>query len=134
MLSTSLRAYLLGELSPSASLVRLGELARRWSSDGLVRYLYAKRLENAWMHDEAIREIQAARTSTSPPLPEALGREAERLYGRSLFRAGRFEEASRAFRELAEAGPGAEVPYGGEMLLDADWAARADHAFRRGLE
>ncbi|MBI4822031.1 MAG: hypothetical protein HY791_37585 [Deltaproteobacteria bacterium] len=128
-LSKVLRAYLLGELSPSASLARLGELARQWSSDGLVRYLYAKRLENAWLHDEAIREVQAARTSTSPPLPETLGREAERLYGRSLFRTGRFEAASGVFRELSEAGPD------GEVLVDADWAARAEHAFRsRGLE
>ncbi|MBI2377036.1 MAG: tetratricopeptide repeat protein [Deltaproteobacteria bacterium] len=114
-----LRAYLLGDLSSSESLLELDRLARETRSDGLVRYLYARRLESSGLHASCLQEIRAAQTSTSPALPASFRAEARRMEGRALFALGEASEAAAWFEELARSSTGAD------SLVDLDWAERA---------
>lgn len=114
----TLRSYLQGELPPPQALVRLGALARAHQSDGLLRYLYAKALENQGLWPEGAEEMRAA---LALPLPaEALTLEAQAALGRMLLRAGRSEEARWAFEALAT-----QTKSNGARLEALDWAARA---------
>lgn len=116
----TLRDYLTNRLSPSAGLVRLGDLARERPDDPLVAYLYARALENADLYAEGLAHIEAAEL---PGLLPPLAIEARLIGGRLLFFAGRAEAAAAAFEAIAQE---AENP--GIAESARDWAERARFA------
>jgi tetratricopeptide (TPR) repeat protein len=113
-----LRDYLIGELQPPLSLVRLGGAARVYPQDALLRYLYAKSLESVGAVPEAITEYEAALSGELPGEPLAL--EAKLALGRLFLAADQPTKAEAAFRALAreEHSPAVRLEAG-------DWADRA---------
>lgn len=114
-----LRDYLTGALSPTATLVRLGDLARRHPEDGLIAYLYARALENADLYVEGLAALDSPLT-----LPgEAMTLERGLTRGRLLYHSGRPAEAEGAFVSVrsATADPGIRE-------TARDWIERARFA------
>ena len=113
-----LRDYLLGDITGAHALVKLGGLAAERPDDGLVRYLYARRLEAAGAYREALGETRAALAAGLPdPLFEA---EAGRMLGRQLLEAGQLGAAREHYLGLARTATRAV-----DALQAQDWAERA---------
>jgi tetratricopeptide (TPR) repeat protein len=123
-LQAVLRDYLVGELPPPMALVRLGAAATAHPEDALVRYLYAKNLENVGAIPEAIAEFQAALAGQLPGEP--LVREAKMALGRLLLLGRDPAKAEASFRAIAE-----EESSPAMRLEARDWAERA--AFLQAL-
>ncbi|MCK6547706.1 hypothetical protein L6R52_17780 [Myxococcota bacterium] len=130
-----LRGVLLGDLSGSKALVRLGNATRALdgtatataSLSGLARYLYARQLEVAGAFDEAV--VEAGR-ALAGPLPGApIADEAALMHGRLLLRTRRPAEAVETFTALA-----ARARTDALRLVAEDWADRARFTARGGPE
>lgn len=90
-----LRNYLLGDLSPSVALVRLGRLAAEHPEDALVQYLYGRALERAGAFPEAVQALKGTTGGALRGTP--LEVEAQMSLGRALYRAGALTEAETVF-------------------------------------
>ncbi|MFO0725863.1 MAG: tetratricopeptide repeat protein [Myxococcota bacterium] len=116
--SETLRAYLSQELPIERAVGILAELAHARPDDVLVRYLYAKLLENVGAYREA---AQAAQEALRLGLPtEELTREARLIQARSLLLFGDRAQAARRFLALTSTHSPPAL-----RLEAADWAERA---------
>ncbi|MEE2900739.1 MAG: hypothetical protein VYC39_00325 [Myxococcota bacterium] len=95
-----LRDYLLQEYSQEEGLVRLADLTASHSSNGLLHYLYARRLAQIGMSNRALIEIRRA-LSLGLPHPDFI-EEANKMLGRVLLAARQFDEAEFQFVKMAK--------------------------------
>ena|GEM_PF-3562466 len=117
-IQTVLRDYLLQEYSQEEGLIRLSDLTTSYASNGLIHYLYARRLAQIGMSDRALIEIGRA-LSLGLPHPDFV-EEANKMLGRILLDAGQFDEAEFQFVKMAKTASRAI-----DRLEALQWAQRA---------
>lgn len=116
--SAALRSYLAQEIPTERAVAVLSELSHARRDDVVVRYLYAKLLENVGASLAAATEARAA-LDLGLPTPE-LSKEARLIEARSLLLAGKRAEAGALFQALTSTASPAAL-----RIEAADWAERA---------
>ena len=98
-IQTTLRAYLLQEYSQEEGLIKLSELATKYPTNGLIHYLFARRLEQIGMVERGITETRIALAATLPH--RDFRDEANKMLGRMLLEDRQFDAAELQFVKMA---------------------------------
>jgi tetratricopeptide (TPR) repeat protein len=114
----SLRPFLLRELSHPEGLIRLSELAHQGPEDALVRYLFARQLEQLGL---CVRGLQETKTALTGNLPSPdFYKEAVLMKGRMTLCTGQYKEAQAHFQRLVDSSTRAV-----DQLMAQEWKMRA---------
>ena len=98
-IQATLRAYLLQEYSQGEGLIQLSELATKYPTNGLIHYLFARRLEQIGMVERGITETRIALAATLPH--RDFRDEANKMLGRMLLEDRQFDAAELQFVKMA---------------------------------